>query len=144
MVYGTGRRTGADCFLYLRKNDFGAKRILSPYTSRRNPVTAGGAVADQRGIRDKIYCDYRRMGCSDSRRGGGSQNTGRIYQFSAGDVQRDGADKIYSTGISDGYFACKKRKDTVGAEQFQRLFDAACRADCTICRFYRNRSSKTM
>ena len=57
---------GADCFLYLRKNDFGVKRILSPYTSRRNPVTAGGAVADQRGIRDKIYCDYRRMGCSDS------------------------------------------------------------------------------
>ena len=35
-------------------------------------------------------------------------------------------------------------KDTVGAEQFQRLFDAVCRADCTICRFYRNRSSKTM
>ena len=52
--------------------------------------------------------------------------------------------KIYSTGISDRYFACKKRKDTVGVEQFQRLFDAACRADCTICRFYRNRSSKTM
>jgi hypothetical protein len=57
---------GPDCFLYLRKNDFGVKRILSPYPSRRNPVTAGGAVADQRGIRDKIYCDYRRMGCSDS------------------------------------------------------------------------------
>lgn len=48
------------------KTNFGVKRILSPYTSRRNPVTAGGAVADQRGIRDKIYCDYRRMGCSDS------------------------------------------------------------------------------
>lgn len=54
MVYGTGRRTGADCFLYLRKNDFGVKRILSPYTSRRNPVTAGGTVADQRGIGTKF------------------------------------------------------------------------------------------
>ena len=42
------------------------KEYYPPYPSRRNPVTAGGAVADQRGIRDKIYCDYRRMGCSDS------------------------------------------------------------------------------
>ena len=57
---------GPERIVSYRKNDFGVKRILSPYTSRRNPVTAGGAVADQRGIRDKIYCDYRRMGCSDS------------------------------------------------------------------------------
>ena len=30
-------------FLISQKKDFGVKRILSPYTSRRNPVTAGGA-----------------------------------------------------------------------------------------------------
>ena len=116
VVSGKLRWRGACCSVHYKQRAGWTPRNLSDRFAFWSVSFIRCAFENQRENRAEIHHYNRRMGCSDSRWIRQCEGTGRLHQLSSRHVQRNGADEVYSAGLSDRHSSYQERKNAVGAE----------------------------